>query len=100
MASIKREEDEPGYEPPSTPPHAPHAPHAPSIAGPPPAAAAAPETAVLDNYLAAKDFEKRVCLVKTEGEGGEDGKLWPALRFANMRELQDVMNLRFNDNSN
>ncbi|KAL9187405.1 hypothetical protein ACHAXT_001508 [Thalassiosira profunda] len=91
MSSIKQESDQPGYSPPPSPnAHAPHAPFAtPANAGASAAAAtAAPETAVLDEFLAASDFEDRIRLVSAVGS---DGKLWPALRFDNMVNLQDAI---------
>ncbi|KAL7524774.1 hypothetical protein ACHAWF_001084, partial [Thalassiosira exigua] len=48
--------------------------------------AEASETSAVDARLAKADFFERICLVEVE----EGKRLWPALRFASMSELQEA----------
>ena len=85
--SVKREEDEPGFDP-SSPSVAANAPSSNADTYPS-TTAAATKTSAIDSHLSASDFFERISLVKI---GGEDGnKLWPALKFDSIRELQDAV---------
>ena len=75
---IKREEDEPGYEPSA---------HAPSPTTQP--VPTSTETSAMDDNLAATDFLLKICLVKMGGDMGD--KLWPALRYDSIGALQNAV---------
>ena len=76
-ATVKKEEDEPGYNPDT------------DVA--PAAASVAPETSVLDSHLAADDFIDRLKFIKMKGGDGDGSKVWPALTFISNKELQDAV---------
>ena len=75
---IKREEDEPGYEPSAHAP-SPTTQHVPTST----------ETSAMDDNLAATDFLMKICLVKMGGDMGD--KLWPALRYDSIGALQNAV---------
>lgn len=79
MASLKREGDGSSFDP--SPPSS----HQAAAA----AGVGSSETSALDIYLAATNFLERICLVEVGNEGGSK-KLWPALRYASIAELQEA----------
>eukprot|EP00571_Detonula_confervacea_P001824 CAMPEP_0172314850 /NCGR_PEP_ID=MMETSP1058-20130122/23368_1 /TAXON_ID=83371 /ORGANISM="Detonula confervacea, Strain CCMP 353" /LENGTH=728 /DNA_ID=CAMNT_0013028799 /DNA_START=30 /DNA_END=2216 /DNA_ORIENTATION=+ len=80
---MKPVKNEPGLDPPS-PSHTTARVHVPSSDADPPTA-----VAVIDRLLATMVFFQRICLVKI-GDKGEN-KLWPALKFDSIGELQDAV---------
>ncbi|KAL7540503.1 hypothetical protein ACHAWF_007711 [Thalassiosira exigua] len=93
MKSVKKEDDDPGFDP-SSPPNPSHHVQQPAPSAPSAEAAAATvstaETFAIDVNLVATDIHEKICLVRTDGSNG-NGKLWPALKFADKGELQEAM---------